>query len=158
MDILEEIRKTVAIFDPELVKNEDGEEEEDKNIGIRDYQDAIDKSVDPEDLNFSMHNLFGDDDDEENDFEVEHFPVPQKDHDEEPIKVGDSVQKIARTDLTGKVLAVGELVEVEWTEDLTTLEYPEELIHIEDNDEEEQSKVSSLDTIPPIPLQDPDIL
>lgn len=157
MDILEEIRKTVAIFDPELVKNEDGEEEEDKNIGIRDYQDAIDKSVDPEDLNFSMHNLFGDDD-EENDFEVEHFPVPQKDHDEEPIKVGDSVQKIARTDLTGKVLAVGELVEVEWTEDLTTLEYPEELIHIEDNNEEEQSKVSSLDTIPPIPLQDPDIL
>ena len=38
MDILEEIRKTVAVFDPELVKNEDGEEEEDKNIGIRDYQ------------------------------------------------------------------------------------------------------------------------
>lgn len=156
MDILEEIHKTVALFDPDLVKNEADDVdsgEDNKDLNIKSYQDAIDSSVDPEDLNFAMDNLF-DDDDEEDSEEVEKFPIPQKDNKEEPLKEGDSVQKIARDSITGTVLSIGELVEVEWEPDLITLEYPEELIHVEDNDEEEQEKVTSLDTNPPIPIED----
>lgn len=158
MNILEEIRKTVAIFDPELVKNEaddvDTEQEDKPDVNIDSYQNAVDSAVDPEDLNFSMDSLFGDDEEDDGE-DVEHFAIPQKDHEEEPLKVGDSVQKIARTSITGKVLAVGELIQVEWDPELTTLEYPEELIHAEENDEEEQEKVKSLETDPPIPIEDP---
>lgn len=159
MNILEEIRKTVAIFDPELVKNEAGDvettQEEEPAVNIDSYQDAVDSAADPEDLNFSMDSLFDDDDNDEDPEDTEHFDIPQKDNEEEPLKVGDSVQKIARTSITGKVLAVGELIQVEWNPELITLEYPEELIHAEENDEEEQEKVKSLETDPPIPIEDP---
>lgn len=150
MDILEEIRKKVALFDPELSKNEDDlGSEEDKNINVDEYQKAIDASVDPEDLNFTM-DLFDDDEDEED--EIEQIPIPQKDYEEKPINVDDTVQKITKDNRIGKVLAVGELVEVEWQPDLITLEYPEELIHAED-EEEELDKVHNLDTNPPVPVE-----
>lgn len=149
MDILEEIQKTVALFDPDLVKNEDGvEEPEDRIVTADDYQNAIDSSVDPEDLNFSMDQF---DDEEGEEEEVEQIPIPQTDADEKPIEVDDTVQKITRDGRIGKVIAVGELVEVEWDPELTTMEYPEELVHIED--EEELEKLHSIDTNPPIPIE-----
>lgn len=147
MDILEEIHKTVAKFDPDLIKNEADDPEENKDVSIKDYQEAIDSAVDPEDLNFSMDNLF---DDEEDELEVEHFPIPQTDFDEEPIKVGDKVRKLTRKTGIGEVLAIGELIEVEWSPELITLEYPEELVH--EDDIEEKDKITSLDTTPPILL------
>jgi hypothetical protein len=157
MDILEEIRTAISTFDPELAKNEDdgveGSDEEDKDINQDNYQDAIDSAVDPEDLNFSMDPLFDGDDDEEEE-EVEQINIPQKDYEENPIQVDDVVKKVTRDDLTGKVLAVGELVEVEWTPDLITLEYPEELIHAEDEEEEDQ-KLNSLAENPPLPVESP---
>ena len=158
MDILEEIRTAISTFDPELAKNEDdgveGSDEEDKDINQDNYQDAIDSAVDPEDLNFSMDPLFDGDDDEEEE-EVEQINIPQKDYEENPIQVDDVVKKVTRDDLTGKVLAVGELVEVEWTPDLITLEYPEELIHAED--EEEDQKLNSLAENPPLPVESPNV-
>ena len=39
------------------------------------------------------------------------------------IEVGDTVKKINRDGKVGKVLTVGELIEVEWLPDLITLEY-----------------------------------
>lgn len=159
MDILEEIRTAISTFDPELAKNEDDSvedsDEEDKDINQDNYQDAIDSAVDPEDLNFSMDPLFDGDDDEEEE-EVEQINIPQKDYEENPIQVDDVVKKVTRDDLTGKVLAVGELVEVEWTPDLITLEYPEELIHAEDEEEEDQ-KLNSLAENPPLPVESPNV-
>lgn len=159
MDILEEIRTAISTFDPELAKNEDdgveSSDEEDKDINQDNYQDAIDSAVDPEDLNFSMDPLFDGDDDEEEE-EVEQINIPQKDYEENPIQVDDVVKKVTRDDLTGKVLAVGELVEVEWTPDLITLEYPEELIHAEDEEEEDQ-KLNSLAENPPLPVESPNV-
>ena len=152
MNLIEEIQKTIAIFDPDF-KNEDEENPEDTSINIENYQKAIDSAVDPEDLNFSMDNLFDAEDSEEE--EVEQLTIPQHDYEENPIKIGDSVQRITRDSLTGKVLAVGELVEVEWNPELITLEYPEELIHVEDNDDQEQEKITSLETIPPTVLKSP---
>jgi hypothetical protein len=134
----EDIRNTINKFDPEFAKNEadldiDQEDEKESNISIDAYQRAIDDAADPEDLNFVMHDLDNDAD------EIEEIPIPQKDYEEEPIKVGDSVKKITRDQNAGTVLAVGELVEVEWN--------PEEV-------ESELDKVVSLETDPPIPLSD----
>lgn len=157
MDILEEIRIAVSTFDPDLVKNEEGEEghedEENKNITTDNYQDAIDSAVDPEDLNFSMDPLFGGDEEDE-EGEIEQIPIPQKDSEKNPIKVDDTVEKITKDGRIGKVLTVGELVEVEWQPDLITLEYPEELIHA-DNPEEDNGELVSLETDPPVEIEEP---
>ena len=67
MDILEEIRKSIAQFDPELAKNEDepaGPIDE-PDINVDNYQDAIDDVVEPMDLNFSMDDFDDEDEDEE---------------------------------------------------------------------------------------------
>lgn len=149
MDILTEIQQAIAKFDPELAKNEEGEE--DKVVSSDDYQDAIDSNVDPEDLNFSMDPL--EDDEELEDEEIEHFEIPQKDFDEQNLEVGDAVRKIVHKNRIGEILAIGELVEVQWQEDLITLEYPEELIKVDNNENPEESEVKSLETIPPIPLE-----
>jgi hypothetical protein len=156
MDILEEIRNTIAKFDPELSKNEADDSDKDDSefdMNIDSYQNAIDSAADPEDLNFAMDNLFDDEDGDE----VEHFEIPQKDYDEETLEVGDTVQKISGKN-TGTILTIGELVEVEWQEDLITLEYPEELLKVDDNREEEKDKVHSMDTDPPIPIEGSDEL
>lgn len=151
MDILEEIRNTIKEYDPELFKNE--EDEEDKNISIDNYQEVIDSTVDPEDLNFSMDNLFDDPEDEDEE-EIETIPIPQKDNNEEPLEVGARVQKLTQKERAGSVLAIGELVEVEWDAGFITLEYPEELIRIEDA-EESEDELTSLDTDPPIAIENP---
>lgn len=149
MDILEELRKKIAINDPDLMKNED-EFDGEPEVSLDSYQDKVNSAVDPEDLNFSMDNF--DDDDE--DLETEHYEVPQKDFDDNPIKVDDKVKKLASSsNKIGTVLTVGELIEVEWDENVTTLEYAEELVHAEDS-EEEKEKLHSIDTIPPAVLQD----
>lgn len=157
MNILEEIRKAINTFDPELTKNEDDlGDSAGKDVTIDSYQSAIDGASEPEDLNFSMSN-FDDFEDEEDDEEVEVFQIPQKDYEEEPIKEGDRVKKLTRK-LTGTVLTIGELVEVEWDSELVTLEYPEELIHSDDPEEvdDELEKMTSLETDPPELVENPE--
>lgn len=156
MNILEEIRKAINTFDPELIKNEDDfGDSAGKDITIDSYQSAIDDASDPEDLNFSMSNF---DDEEDEDYEIEVLSIPQKDYDEEPLKEGDKVKKLTRNNMVGTVLTIGELVEVEWDSELVTLEYPEELIHSDDPEEveDELEKITSLETDPPELIENPE--
>ena len=152
MDILHQIKDALNIYDPET-KFEDESEFDTEILNGDIYQTAMDAAADPEDLNFSMNSFDFDNDDEE-DVDTPKFPIPQQDFDQKEINVGDRVENIARPKRVGTVLAIGELVEVEWKAGITSMEYPEELIHSEDNTAKEQEKVTSLKTKPLVLVQD----
>ena len=126
MDILKEIQETIQKYDPE-VKMEAEDSEFDAEILNGDiYQKSMDAAADPEDLNFSMKNL----DDLELGIEADQpkFSIPQKDLTDADLKEGDKVFNIARPERIGSIVSLGELIEVEWDDETSTMEYPEELV------------------------------
>lgn len=148
MDILNQIKNALNTYDPEALFEDSELNSEILNGDI--YQNSMDAAAEPEDLNFSMDSIT---DLDSSDAEIPHFSIPQQDLDKKEIELGDRVENVARPGRVGTVLAIGELIEVEWKEGITSMEYPEELIHAEDNSAEEQEKVTSIEAMPPIPIK-----
>lgn len=140
MNILESIRLALHVNDPEFNMSEaDPVEDDAVNVSMTSYQDAVDDVLASDEFQFSMDNP-PDMDPFLDDEEIEEFPIPQKGVDEVPIVTGDRVTKVINKQLQGTVTMVGELVEVAWDNDRESLEYAEELIHAEPEENSDQEK------------------
>lgn len=134
MEKLKEIQEALRLNDPSIYLNEDSEET--GNLSMDNYKEAVDSSSDLEDLDFSMDGIR---DDYE---EIEHLEIPQQDSNREKLKVGSKVSRIAYPETFGEVIAIGELIEIQWSDMLTTMEYPEELAIHDGKDSEDLEEVS----------------
>lgn len=128
--------------------NEDNEKEMNPDI----YQNTANAVLNDNSYTFSIKDL-------EKNPDLDQFSDEEPIYDAPPLisppdlEIGDFVAKHTEPNIKGKVVMIGELVEVLWSTGKNTMEYPEELKELDSLSPQEKEELNDVETLPLKPLE-----
>ena len=128
--------------------NEDNEKEMNPDI----YQNNANAVLNDNNYTFSIKDL-------EKNPDLDQFSDEEPIYDTPPLislpdlEIGDFVAKHTEPNIKGKVVMIGELIEVLWSTGKNTMEYPEELKELDSLSPQEKEELNDVETLPLKPLE-----